>query len=405
MRYIKLILCTLVFTIILTGCDNLTAEPPTQITDVCVLLGDFSNAKDADLSAISECVDPTVNSKVNFTIYALDGAPEDIVLTSEYNNGNRTSPDVMRDHYGKFVHNDLIPKINNAVPNQEEIDILNGLYMAEKHLSKSKADCKKLLIFSTGIPTSGYINFSNSSNIINYNDDELDSLMQEFKAKNLLPNLTGIEVYWFNICETVEPQITPNRANAVKIENFWKNVFANCGVDEKNISFNYSILDSKNSSETDKYPFVTPVMFEDEEIIWCFTDETVQFNPGESTFLNEELVYKTLKPYAEKICDTTSKKFILVGSTATFGDKDECLKLSLERAEEVKKVLCKYGVSPNRLLTFGIGQNEVGNNLTNRVVDVENGSFVEELGKLNRKVMVVDASTALGKQLLQELEN
>lgn len=405
MKYVKLILFVIVFTMLLTGCDKLTAEPPTQITDVCVLLGDFSNAKDADLSVISKCVDPTINSNINFTIYTLDGKPDDIVFTSQYDNGNRTSPDIMRDHYNKFVEKDLILKMNSAIPNQEETDILNGLYMAEKHLAKSKADCKKLLIFSTGIPTSGYINFLNDTNILNYNDDEFDSLMQEFKTKNYLPNLSGIEVYWFNICETLEPQITPNRANAVKIENFWKNVFANCGVDEKNICFDYSILDSNNSSETDKYPFVSPVIFEDEEIIWSFTDETVQFNPGESTFLNEELVYITLKPYAEKICDTTSKNFILVGSTATFGDKDECLTLSLERAEEVKKVLCEYGVSPNRLLTFGVGQNEVGNNLTNRVIDIENGRFVEEQGKLNRKVMVVDTSTALGKQLLEELEN
>lgn len=405
MKYIKIVMFVIVFVIILSGCDKLVAEPPTQNTDVCVLLGDFSNAKDADLSVISECVDPTVNANINFTTYIVDGDPEDIILTSKYNNGNRTSPDMMRDHYNKFVKNDLIVKINKAIPNQEETDILSGLYMAEKQLSKSKADFKKLILFSTGIPTSGYINFLNDSNIIDYNDNEFDSLIQEFRNNNFLPDLSGIEIYWFNICETIEPQNSPGRATAVNIENFWKRLLINCGVEEKNINFSYSLNDSTNSTETDNYPFVTPVTFDAEEIIWNFSEKTVQFNPRKATFLDEKLVYKTLEPYAQRICKATSRKFIIVGSTATYGDKNDCIKLSLERAEAVKKVLCQYGVSPDCLLTYGIGQNEVGENLTNRVVDIENGQFIEEKGKLNRKVMIVDTSTSLGKQLLNELDN
>lgn len=405
MKYVKLILFVIIFTIFLAGCEKLTAEPPAQITDVCVLLGDFANSKDADLSVLSKCVDPTINSKINFTMYVLDGKPEDVVYTNKYDNGNRTSPDIMKDHYNKFIKKDLTEKINNAKPNQEEVDILNGLYMAEKHLTKSKADCKKLLIFSTGIPTSGYINFADNTNIMECSDEEFDSIMKEFKTKNYLPNLIGIEIQWFNICETSNPQMSPTRANAVKIENLWREILKNCGVDENNITFDYSLPDSNNSVNKDKYPFVTPVTFENEILVWCFTDETVQFNPDEATFLNEELVHKTLKPYAQRICKTTGKKFIIVGSTATYGDKDECLKLSLDRAKAVKEVLCKYGVSSDSLLTYGIGQKTIGENLTNKVQDVKNGQFLEEKAKLNRKVMVVDTATTLGKQLLKELED
>lgn len=126
----------LVFTLVFSGRDK-NIEPIIQTTDVCVLLGDFSNAKDADLSVISKGIDPTKNATVNFTVFVLDGKPEDTVLTCNYDNGNRTSPDIIRNHYSKFLKNDLTVKINNALPEQEETDILRGLEMAEKHLSNS----------------------------------------------------------------------------------------------------------------------------------------------------------------------------------------------------------------------------------------------------------------------------
>lgn len=403
MKYIKLFILVLIFTFVFSGCND-ASRVPTQITDVCVLLGDFSNAKDADLSVISSCIDPAINANVNFTIYVLDGEPDDQVYTCEYNNGNRIAPDIIRDHYNKFLKNDLTPQASSAIPNQKETDILSGLYMAEKHLSKSEADYKKIIIFSTGIPTAGYINFNADSTVITGDDKQVDSLIRNLKVKNYLPDLNGIEIQWYNLCETKMPQTTPSRPNKVKIESFWTKILKSCGVEEGNIKFDYSILDSNDSDESVVYPSVTPILFKNETIEWDFPDEVVKFNPGEATFCDEDAVYATLKPYAQRICEAASKKFIIVGSTATYGDKEECLKLSLKRAEAVKKVLCDYGVPGDVLMTYGVGQNKVGDDLTKRVLDIdEDGRFIEKKGKLNRKVMVVDTSTSLGKQLLDEL--
>lgn len=394
-----------------SGCDGdstvkeVDGKTEREKTAVCVLIGDFSNSKNADCSVVSQAVDPLM-SDAEFTVCVLDGNPEDEDWTVKFDSGNRMS-NMLNSYYSKFIKFELNSIYEKALPKQKQTDILKGLWVAEKVFRSPDIEHKKLVIFSTGISTTGYIDFSDKDiGLLSLDAEGISGYIAELNDKNLIPDLSGVEVVWYNFGETKEPQIAPNRNISNKIKKIWTDIFAAAGVSNE-VIFERSLsnLSETDEIETTTYPYISPVVFDEEEIIWHFTDETVQFNPKYATFVNPDLVLKNLEPYAQRICKTVSKKFIIVGSTATYGNPEVCLTLSLERAEAVKDVLCSLGVPEDMLETYGIGQNEIGNNLTQRVDDEINGKFNEEKAKKNRKVMVVDMSTDLGKALKNALEN
>lgn len=368
--------------------------------DICILLGDVSNSKQADLSVLDEYIESDSTYIRSLKICVLDGDPS--------NNTYEYQPYFdEKEQRNLYVFNTkgLINK--EYYPKKAETDILAGLWEAEKYLLNDATGIKKLVIFSSGISTKGYINFH--ENLTDLNDNDIYYFVKQLKYNDYLPDFSEVDVQWFNLGETEEPQQSLDRATRKKIEKIWTEVLNECGVEIPDNFFKYSVssenYNTNDESEYEKYPYVTPIVFGTSERVWSFTEKSLQFVANKSTFLYPNKALATLKPYADSIKQASSKKYIIVGSTSGDGPEELSIKLSFDRAKTVKNILCEYGVPEERLIVYGIGSKTVGSeNLTNREIEYKDGKKIESNAKLNRKVMIVDMSTELGQKLLYELE-
>ncbi|MBR5641507.1 MAG: OmpA family protein [Firmicutes bacterium] len=127
----------------------------------------------------------------------------------------------------------------------------------------------------------------------------------------------------------------------------------------------------------------------------------VRFVADEATFIDKAAAKAALAPVAEVILAHPGSSILLAGTTATFGDQVACVKLSNARAEAVKNMLVnEFGVPADQLKTVGLGYEddpfERGRDRD------ENGGFVRTEAAKNRRVVVLDAESALAKEVLGE---
>jgi outer membrane protein OmpA-like peptidoglycan-associated protein len=109
-----------------------------------------------------------------------------------------------------------------------------------------------------------------------------------------------------------------------------------------------------------------------------FAIGSAKLNQGGNNQLNEVVEFANNQPDA---------KLEVVGFTSSTGSEKLNLKLSLARAEAVKKYLVKQGISPDRIVTKGLGPaNPIGDNKTkagralNRRVEIR--SVIKEQRKI-----------------------
>ncbi|MBO4289947.1 MAG: OmpA family protein [Lachnospiraceae bacterium] len=127
----------------------------------------------------------------------------------------------------------------------------------------------------------------------------------------------------------------------------------------------------------------------------------VRFVANKAEFLHPEEAREILAPVAEKILANPGRPILLAGTTAQFGGQEGCAALSRLRAEAVKEMLVtEFGVPEEQLITAGLGYED---DPFVRGQDWDaNGRFVETEAAKNRRVVVLSAESATGRQILGE---
>ena len=125
----------------------------------------------------------------------------------------------------------------------------------------------------------------------------------------------------------------------------------------------------------------------------------VRFVGDEANFIDENEARAALAPVAEIILAHPGHPILIAGTTATVGKQEECLELSQQRADAVKNMLVQeFGVPADQLITIGLGY---AADPFVRGWDVDaNGNQVETEAAKNRRVVVLDADSELGQQIL-----
>ncbi|MBQ7064120.1 MAG: OmpA family protein, partial [Firmicutes bacterium] len=127
----------------------------------------------------------------------------------------------------------------------------------------------------------------------------------------------------------------------------------------------------------------------------------VRFVADEAIFIDEAAAIEALVPVAELILEHPDHPILIAGTTATYGSQEGCVKLSNLRAEAVKRLLVEhFGVPETQLITIGLGYED---DPFVRGIDINSeGKFVETEGAKNRRVIVLDAQSDIGRQILGE---
>lgn len=149
-----------------------------------------------------------------------------------------------------------------------------------------------------------------------------------------------------------------------------------------------------NSGSTiEQAEFVFDIPFE-------LNETQVRFLGDLDVFVDEAEAKAALEPVAKIILENPGHPILIAGTTATVGKQEDCLELSEKRAAAVKNLLVQeFGVPEDQLITIGLGY---ADDPFVRGRDLDSaGRQIETEAAKNRRVVVLDADSATGKQILK----
>lgn len=401
-KIIAIILALLAIISVFSGCAT------NQITDTHYIdpniLGSIAlviqNTK--NFSAMSYLGSKSLNNDVKALIgtsgskicsIEADGKP--YIGFSEHITVNTGASSAIKQQDAAKVLKGMTSAIQSATPKTAETDILTAITLGSRELaaSDSTKENKVIYIISNGLQTTGTLNFC-ASNLL-----EADTESVVNQLKNNLPDLSGVTAVWLGIGDGFDTQASLSVENQKYLKDLWEAVLMKAGC--KDVVFLTDTGTGNNTSDHSNWPNVSTVNQNTSSITAGnsirLDETTLKFNPNTAELTDEAVAEKVIKDVISNIGNTTTS-LLLVGSTATVGTNDGCKKLSLQRAEVVRKLLIDSGYKAT-ISCIGIGRADC----FLRVNDIiQSGQLVEENAKLNRAVFVLDASSDSAKQLVTQ---
>lgn len=380
--------------------NNADSETQASVTrekayDTCFLLGKTKNVRLPDIDILKEELLKLVGTEKYYSVVVLDGNPDSSDFKGKISFSNRLFNQKKND---QEVLNAHLKRIAEIMPKEKEIDILKGLDSARKALFS--CENKRLVIFSSGISTSGELNFAKDPQIIEELPSETVKRLEKSKS---LPDLSDIEIIWYGFGDVSGKQKELNSINYFRLKKIWIEILRKCGVSDPESVFvdSLPVLHSEDIYDTElEYPDVSEVKFPG---IMSIEEDEIGFEKDKATFKNKKAAIKALNYYAECI-DNSSGVFYLVGSTATIEDFQYCQELSYKRAKAVKDLLCgTYEIPADRLKIFPMGNINLGGEYEWREYDLNSdGTLNEEVAPKNRRVFIIEAGSEEGKLFIKQ---
>ena len=360
-------------------------------------MGNTKNTREATLGLFEKELLNASVSNAQLSVIVLDGTPNTFSYEGELT--NKETLFYSQDDYIRQIQCGIIL----SPPQEKEVDILSGLENAVEVLrDKAKdGDRKQILVYSSGISTTGTIDFSSMPELI-YQTPENVITYAETKINQI--DLSDIEVIWYGLGDVADSQKISELEKA-KLQEIWEAILKKCGAeptfkkyiakdneDERTIIESYIQENSLQVLNRDEYPIVSVANFKK---FINLDSSLLEFIGDEDKLVNESDAEKLLKNYAEILQSFQNERIYIIGCTADDGTYEGCYNLSILRANVVKNILVKYGLNPNNLEVFGIGKYQVGGN--NSVWRNDDSDRTDANQSLNRKVMILLENSDEGK--------
>ncbi len=395
-RFFVLILSIFIVMNICSACVGESSQKQKKSSASCILYGNTKNVGEPDSQVLLKEITQMANNKTDCSVIVIDGSPDYISYknTIEF---PETFSFIKEENDNDFLNQVVSDIKRESIPRTDEINIINALFAAEKTLSKTNISDKKIILFSSGISTDGILDFSKNPDLLNEKPKTIVKMLKENKS---LPNLTGITVIWHGLGVVEEPQENLTISEQKKLEKIWKSILEACNVnmDDSDIKLDIGNMNDQEHIAQIKsnFPIVSVACFTDEIV---FMEENIGFVEETAEFKNKEKAKRKLSAYVKFLKDSNYKQFYVIGSTASDGDNQGCIDLSEDRAKAVKDVLVKLGVPASNLKIYGIGREDYSGEYKWRVNDLDkNGKLIPKAAQSNRKVVIVKASSKIGKE-------
>lgn len=292
----------------------------------------------------------------------------------------------------------IIQEISSLKADNPEVNTLSAIIMEANNLQETKANSKTLIIYDTGLCTAGMMNFA-TDNLLNSSPDYIAS---QLEACHSLPNLNGVDVFWFGLGQTRGEQVLDDE-NRYKLKEIWNEVLNRSH--PKSLTFNDSELTSESDENLPDVTIVNTIStkinaenYSETPTVVVLEENQVSFIPDTAEFSDIDLASKKISALAETF-KYSNETIYVIGSTASFGDVVSSKTLSKKRAETVSQLLINYGVDKDKLFSIGIGME----NCSLRVKDLDDsGNLVEEQAIHNRAVFLVPQSSSVFAKLVDE---
>lgn len=394
-KRVVLFVSVVVLMILATGCGSQGSVSSPKISATLVL-GRHMNFPEVPIMAdsIYDVFYDCAASWGTVSMIAVDGNPQ---VQCDYRM-TRPNKAINREKENQLIKNNVKQIINGASNVQakcEEIDTLKAITVAGNVLQSDKSSAeKKLLIFDSGLSTTGLLNFT-ESNLIDASPDIIIDQLNYFHA---LPDLSGISVTWYGLGEVCGEQCELSSSYKYKLQILWNEILDSAGA--KNVVFDKVQF---NDRESENLPFCSTVpVVEDCLILSEIEDKTmpdiikfdentsVKFIGDQADFINPGEATQALLPIADYLIKNPNKILCIVGMTATVGGENDGIDLSLQRAKTCYNALLEMGVDSQQLICKGLGHRP--NYLRVKDTD-ENGNLIESEAKKNRAVYFIDTNS------------
>lgn len=394
-KVLSIILSVAIVVILFSGCASgkNTVSENSSSQNVALVIAQHDNFPAVSLNnqSISSTIYDACLSYGRVTATVCDGLP---FLAGDYtiNKPNVNVDNTKRKQLAEKNCNQIILECSTAKAKTAEIDTLSAISQAAKSIQNSE-NSKTLLIFDSGLSTTGLLNFS-AQNLI---DADISDIVEQLKAKHSIPNVKGCNIIWSGLGQTCGEQSPLTEYYKFRLQEIYNAIITAGGA--SNVTFNNEPIQGEEPEGVPECS-VVPVVEDSLNItsaipeIIKFDDTKISFVSDKAEFVSEEKAQEALKPISKVLNDNTDTKILVIGSTATDGTKSGCKTLSKMRADKVKETLLKQNVLESQILTYGAGQETT----CFRVNDIKNGKLIESEAQKNRAVYIVNANSPIAKE-------
>lgn len=393
--YSKKIICFLLLICIICGCSQ--KQESNNITKyydhLIIVYGAHSNAPSYDLSVIENDIMNTCLNYGTIEIIISDGNPniEERIKIPEQDKGLSNSK---KKNIAKKQTEQIITYVSSLYAQEKEVNLLSSLILAGKQFDKKESN--KLIVIDNGIQTLNPLNMTTSGLNI-----DIDNTIDTLKKEQYIPDLDGVVIDFWGIGNVNSPQEQPSPKEIENLVSLWKGIINEstnqCIVYENNIA--------NNKKQKDNLPYVTPVpisvsknTINIKNSYIAFDDKSLGFISDTSSFINEDKTTKILEEVITQLKDDKQLNITIVGTTAKWGTRESCIKLSQERAHAVSQILIKNGIEKSRIQEIGVGyESDFYQNEKNK-----DGSLNDKMAQQNRKVIIMDSNNAKAKLLVKK---
>lgn len=407
-------------TIIFSGCglkdsvNKLMGKETVEKTDFILLSGQLQNQKPISMDILSnKYLFDAFDSCSNICVVIPDKNPDVMSINGEemqdVSNINKNKREQIVDSEVK----EFSEKYHlEAVANEDEIDILEGINMITRTINSSETTNTNFVINLSGISTSGTINLL-EVDLNSLSEEDISSLVNDLDSKGEILHIDGngksIKVSWYSLGDISGYQSRLAPSYVLKLKTLWTEILMKAGY--KDIEFKSDL--GQEPENNDMLPYVSvintqflasdfnkndevDIKFDVNTIVELDT-ESIAFLP-DSCELADEFVdlsglFSELNQY---ICET-NKQVVFLGMTATYGDAEGARQLSKDRAGTIAFLFMnEYPELKDYVIIVGSGFDK--NPL--RVSDTdENGELIETMAKKNRAVYIFSSDNEVAGEV------
>lgn len=292
----------------------------------------------------------------------------------------------------------IIQEISLLKADTPEVNTLSAINKEANNVNATNALSKTIIVYDTGLSTSGILNFT-TENLLNSSPS---FIVDQLESSNALPNLSGIDVYWYGLGQTRGEQELDDE-NRYKLKAIWTEIINRCN--PKSLNFNDAELTMESDDNLPDVTIVDTISTEirmnsitEESNVVVLEEEQLCFIPDTAEFSDPDAANEKIRSLAVSIKESDDVMYV-IGSTATYGTPDSSNTLSEQRAIAVSQALIDNGVNENKLVSVGIGQKQC----SLKVNDLDSeGNLVEEQAKHNRAVFLVPKRNKIFTKLMSE---
>lgn len=380
----------------LAGCSKVESEEPVNLALVAAIADGETVLNDniEELSSLPLRTGSTYAFISAEGSTALIGEPSTVKDLSD-----RGYNATMMERVRSSIQADIASRLDNYHPVSGEIDLAAATTAAVRTLNANAVEGRQniLIYYASGRSTTGLINMIQTPV---YQLDVEGSAAAVAEEMHL--DMSSVdEVIWYSCGDLGDDQPALNAEEKDKLKSFYRQLFTALGA--KKVTFKDD-LPSSDSYDFDDAPVSTmPVAGTDSslqplsaellnnkafESPLAITEEQVRFQPDSAEYLDGQAARAAIQPIADYMLNHPDLSIVLYGTCA--GDMPS--ELGRTRAETVKASLVSFGVDANRITAITIDPADDPY--------YQYGLGTGSEGSLNRKVVLVDANSALAQQIV-----